>query len=440
MATGVSKTKWKGNGSKSNDNFKIKSDLDIKLQYKGKKSLKEVLKTKKSVNKIIWPDNCASENRLFYGDNINILASLLEDTNLKNRIKLIYIDPPFATSSVFKSRSQKDAYTDLISGSNYIEFIRERLILLKELLAKDGSIYVHLDANMAFEIKIIMDEIFGKKNFRNWITRKKCSSKNFTYKSYGKISDYILFYTKTSNYIWNRPYGEWSDDWIKKEYPFIDEKTQRRYKRVPLHAPGVRGGETGKTWRGLTPPPGKHWQFTPKKLEELELNGEIYWSKNGNPRRKVFFDKSKGVSVQDIWLEYRDAHNQNIMITGYPTEKNADMIARIILASSNPGDIVMDCFSGSGTTLEVAHKFNRNWIGIDNSPIAIETTLKRFFHGTEKMGDYVQKGSIDNSIQKSIAPYVFNNRNQSGKKITDFGIYVTDNYNNELDEILARMA
>src|SRR5437763_14599679 len=104
----------------------------------------------------------------------------------------------------------------------------------------------------------------------------------------------------------------------------------------------------------MLPPPGKHWQFTPEKLEEMDRRGKIYWSPNGNPRRKIFLDESKGIPVQDLWLNYRDAHNQNIKITGYPTEKNPDILRRIIEASSDPGDLVLDCFAGSGTTLSVA--------------------------------------------------------------------------------------
>lgn len=141
------------------------------------------------------------KNRLYYGDNLPILASLLYASSIRGKVRLIYIDPPFATKSVFQSRAQADAYCDLLAGAHYVEFIRERLILLRELLAEDGSIYVHLDENMAFHIKIIMDEIFGPGNFRNWITRKKCNPKNYTRKTYGNISDFIIFYTKSDNYI-----------------------------------------------------------------------------------------------------------------------------------------------------------------------------------------------------------------------------------------------
>ena len=141
---------------------------------------------------------------------------------------------------------------------------------------------------MAFTMKLIMDEVFGEKNCRAFITRKKCSTKNYTKNTYGNVSDYILFYSKTSDYVWNRPYEPWQYEKMIEQYPCIDEKTGRRYKKVPIHAPGIRNGETGKEWRGKLPPKGKHWQYTPEKLDELDKAGEIYWSPKGNPRRMVY--------------------------------------------------------------------------------------------------------------------------------------------------------
>ncbi len=199
-----------------------------------------------------------------------------------------------------------------------------------------------------------MDEIFGENNCRAFITRKKCSTKNYTKNTYGNISDYIMFYSKTDKYVWNRPFVPWEYDKMIEQYPCIDEHG-RRYKKVPVHAPGVRNGETGKEWRGKLPPKGKHWQYSPDKLDELDAAGEIYWSPTGNPRRIVFCDPSKGIPIQDIWMDYRDSINQSQKTTGYPTEKNFDMLRMIVKASSNEGDMVMDCFAGSGTTLSVLH-------------------------------------------------------------------------------------
>ncbi|MFZ5921861.1 MAG: site-specific DNA-methyltransferase [Chloroflexota bacterium] len=359
--------------------------VEVELSYEGKKSALEVLDTRQADVSLLW-QALPTTNRLYYGDNLPILANLLSDESVRGKVRLIYIDPPYATRGVFQTRSQKDAYSDLLEGSHYIEFIRERLILLRELLAPDGSIYVHLDENMAFYIKVVMDEVYGRHNFRNWITRKKCNPKNYTRKTYGDISDYILFYTKSDEYVWNRAYDKWTDEKALKEYSYVDEETGRRYKKVPVHAPGTRNGETGKMWRGMMPPPGKHWQYTPETLDAMDARGEIFWSSNGNPRRKVYLDESDGIPAQDIWLGFKDAHNQNIEITGYPTEKNPDLLKRIIEASSNPGDLVMDCFSGSGTTLEAASQLNRQWIGVDNSQEALLLLLSVLRMGLNRWG------------------------------------------------------
>jgi adenine-specific DNA-methyltransferase len=246
---------------------------------------------------------------------------------------------------------------------------------------------------MVFEMKLVMDEVFGSSCYRNLIVRKKCNPKNYTRKTYGNIADYILFYSKTDQYIWNRPVEPLSDESLK-EYHYTESETGRRYMKVPVHAPGPRNGATGGTWRGMLPPPGKHWQYIPTTLDEMDARGEIFWSKNGNPRRKVYLDGHSGVGVQDIWLDFKDAHNQNIKITGYPTEKNPDLLCRIIGASSNPGDLVLDCYAGSGTTLAVGNEMQRNWIGIDNSLEALSAMLKRFQQGLLPMGDYVQECKV----------------------------------------------
>jgi len=422
LATGISKTKWNG---KSNCGSNNGNGLNMELTYKGKKAELEILQTKPVEINLLWQGKENSKNRLYYGDNLNIMASLLRDVEIKGKVRLIYIDPPFSTKSVFQSRNQVDAYQDLLVGSNYLEFIRERLILLRELLADDGSVYVHLDDNMVFHIKVIMDEIFGRNNFRNFITRKKSNPKNYTRKAYGNISDYILFYTKTNNYVWNRPLEKWTNERAKKEYTYVEKDTGRLYKKVPIHAPGIRHGETGKPWRGMNPPPGKHWQFQPKTLDEMEARGEIYWSPNGNPRRKIYFDQSEGVKVQDMWLDFKDAHNQMVKISGYPTEKNPALIERVITTSSNPGDLVLDCFSGSGTTLAVASELKRSWIGIDNSLEAICTTLKRLHKGLERMGDFVN-GNTKHVQSKLIELH---------EPIIDFKLLTSNNQDDEVRKI-----
>jgi adenine-specific DNA-methyltransferase len=392
MAVGIPTRGTNGSAAQGRPDF-----APLRLEYPGKKSVQEILS--KSPGRYIQSATYnTGENRLYQAENIGVLASLAQDQSIIGQVRLVYIDPPFSTSSAFESRKQKHAYNDHLVGPAFVESLRERLVWIHQLLADDGSLYLHLDERMAFHFRIILDEIFGESCYRNFITRKKCNTKNYTHKTYGNVADYILFYTKTASYVWNRPVEKWDNEKIMKEYQYIDEKTGRRYKKVPIHAPSVRNGESGKAWRGIMPPPGKHWQYVPSTLDEMDARGDIYWSPTGNPRRKVYLEDSDGIPVQDIWLNYRDAHNQNIHITGYPTEKNPDLLERIINASSNPGDLVLDCFSGSGTTLAVASRLGRRWIGVDKSAEAIRTTLKRFAHGTEPMGDFVNGRKPRNSI------------------------------------------
>ncbi|MDK7419255.1 site-specific DNA-methyltransferase [Bacillus paranthracis] len=404
MATGIP-------SSVINHNLEGDDDLSFEISYKGKIAKEEVIQNTPTAqfNQIIDIDGGEYKSQLYFGDNLNFLKALTNNQEVAGKVKLIYIDPPYAKKAKFSSRKQEHAYDDLLSGSKFLEFLRQRLILMRELLADDGSIYVHLDETMAFPVKVIMDEVFGEQNYRNWITRKKCNPKNYTRKQYGNISDYILFYSKTKDCIFNQPFTPWDEETAKKEYNYVEEGTGRRYKKVPIHAPGIRNGETGKEWKGMLPPPGKHWQYTPDKLDEMDRNGEIYWSPTGNPRRKIYLENSKGIPVQDIWMDFRDAHNQNIKITGYPTEKNSDMLKQIILASSNEGDLVLDAFAGSGTTLAVAEELGRKWIGIDNSPLAIKTILNRLLNGSEKMGDFVKKNKGKTIQTELLSNRILNN-------------------------------
>ena len=427
MATGVP-------GKNPNNHYH-----SVRLEYKGKRSITAILNTPaKNFQKI---HHHVSRNRLYYGENFDVLLSLIADPTVCGKITLIYIDPPFSTQGAFLSRNQQKAYEDTMVGGQYIEFLRERLILLHRLLADCGSIYLHLDEKMVFEMKLIMDEIFGSTNYRNLIVRKKCNPKNYTRKAYGNIADFILFYTKTNNYVWNRPVEPLSNE-SSKEYQYTEPDTGRRYMKVPIHAPGIRNGATGGLWRGISPPPGKHWQYKPKTLDEMDARGEIFWSKNQNPRRKVYLDEHSGVGVQDIWMDFRDAYNQNIRITGYPTEKNPDLLHRIIDASSNPGDLVLDCFAGSGTTLAIANDMQRNWIGVDSSQEALKTILVRFENGLSPMGDYVKKqpdSSKNNKAQQTLFESLeaeYTNASRSSKidhvPMRDFNMFVAAESDNEV--------
>jgi adenine-specific DNA-methyltransferase len=319
-------------------------------------------------------------------DNLFALHNMLAS---KQKVTLFYLDPPYNTGMDFQSRQLEHSYNDQWGDAAYIEFMRRRLYLMRHLLTDDGSIYIHCGHQMVSHLKVVMDEIFGSENFRNIITRRKCSSKNFTKHQYANLNDYILFYTKSDQYKWNQPGERPTDEWLDKEYPMRDARG--RYKMVPVHAPGTRGGETGGMWRDKLPPPGKHWQYLPSKLDEFDRVGEIHWSRNGNPRRKVYLTNDKVVSYTDYWSEFRDAHHQSIAVTGYPTEKNLGMLKMIVGASSNPGDLVVDPFCGSGTTMRAAEDLGRKWIGCDQSFSAAKAAIRRFRHGVQPMGDYIDR-------------------------------------------------
>ena len=321
-----------------------------------------------------------ASNKLICGDNILALQSLLDE--YRGQVALIYIDPPFATNGQFRvgkdrtstvssSKGDELAYTDTLVGYEFLAFLRKRLILLRELLSHRGSIYLHIDYKIGHYVKILMDEVFGERNFRNDITRVKCNPKNFVRKGYGNTKDLILFYSRSGTMIWNDPQVPMSEADKSRMFRKVDD-SGRRYTTVPLHAPGeTDNGDTGKAWRGIYPPRGRHWRSKPEVLDDLDRRGLIEWSANGVPRKKIFADEKETKRMQDIW-EFKDPQ-----YPVYPTQKNLDLLNFIIRTSSNPGDLVLDCFCGSGTTLLAAQTLDRTWIGIDNSESAIAATRKR---------------------------------------------------------------
>ena len=181
----------------------------------------------------------------------------------------------------------------------------------------------------------------------------------------------ILFYTKSDKYTWNEPKDDYTVKDVERLFKKVD-KDGRKYTTISLHASGETvNGATNQEWRGIKPPKGRHWRSEPKVLEQLEKEDLIEWSSNGVPRKKIFVDERNGKKKQDIW-EYKDAQYPT-----YPTEKNLEMIKSVILASSNENDLILDCFCGSGTTLQAANQLGRKWIGIDQSDEAIRTTQKK---------------------------------------------------------------
>lgn len=352
----------------------------MQLIYPNKKSTEEILVL---AEKYHSPMGSYDLPTLFFGDNFQVLANLLNN-RFKNKIDLIYIDPPYNTEQIFTisgdristiSRSKSDnivAYHDNFAIADYLEFMRERLILMHGLLSEQGSIYLHIDSKMGHYVKILMDEIFGLDNFKNDIARIKSNPKNFSRRAFGNEKDMILFYAKNAKKnIFNQITIPLTNDEKIAMFGKVDEHG-RRYNTVPVHAPGETvNGKTGCLWRDMLPPKGRHWRCSPVDLDKLDEQGLIEWSKNGVPRIKKFADEHKGKKIQDIW-RYKDP-----MHPDYPTQKNREMLEMIITQSSNPNSIVMDCFAGSGSFLIASQKLGRQWIGIDNSSVAIEVIQKQ---------------------------------------------------------------
>lgn len=319
-----------------------------------------------------------TKNKLILGDNLGILKNFYNDSEIKSKANLIYIDPPFGTGQEFVGYEEEKFYSDKLINVEFLEFLRKRLIFLRELLSEDGSIYLHIDQKTGHYMKIIMDEVFGEENFRNDISRIKCNPKNFERKAYGNIKDVIYFYSKSKSngndpMFWSDYRLTLSEKEIEKQFPKID-KYGRRYATTPLHAKGeTKNGPTGQSWKGLKPPKGRHWRYPPDELTRLDKAGLIEWSETNNPRKIIYADENKGKKIQDIW-DFRDP---GFISETYPTEKNEELLKQIILCSSEEGDLILDCFCGSGTTLIAAEKLNRYWIGVDSNESAIKTAEKK---------------------------------------------------------------
>ncbi len=210
MATGVPREASRA-GKKAAGGPALPPD-PVRLHYSGKRTADVILASNPSAAVPVWPRTKNwPGNRLYFGDNLGVLAAFLRDKEVAGKVRLVYIDPPYATETTFHSRNLDHAYEDTLAGAQFVESLRERLILLREILAEDGSIYLHLDEKMVFHLKIIMDEVFGVGNYRNCITRKKCNPKNYTRKTYGNVSDFVLFYAKSETYVWNRPVEAWTE-------------------------------------------------------------------------------------------------------------------------------------------------------------------------------------------------------------------------------------
>lgn len=347
----------------------------LTLNYAPKASEEDILATSPAeLQTLVESHDLGFIDSIIFGDNLPILARLL--TELRGTIDLIYIDPPFGTGRDFADVEGVVHYSDARQDVEFIEWLRHRLVLLRELLSPQGTIYLHIDDKIGPYVRVMMDEVFDRLNFLGEVARVKCNPKNFSRKAFGNVKDVIYLYARRrGDHIWNDVREALSPETIMKRYPKV-AADGRRYTTIPLHAPGkTTNGPTGQPWRGLMPPTGRHWRSAPAELEVLDQRGLIEWSSSGNPRRIIFPDDNPGEKVQDVWTDFKD---KGTRYSSYPTEKNHEMLALIIRNSSNEGSLVLDCFAGSGSTLFTAAALGRHFVAIDLGEESWETMLHNF--------------------------------------------------------------
>jgi DNA modification methylase len=362
------------------------------LQYKGKKSEPDILSRTPAAPlqemRSFNSDNPFSDdwrNLLIFGDNLLALKAIYNDQRganrygTKNKIKLVYIDPPFATKQDFMKDREK-AYRDKVMGAQFIEFIRERLVLLREILADDGSIYVHLDWKKGHYIKAIMDEVFGEFNFQNEIIWKRTSAHSDS-KTYANVHDLILYYSRSEQTKFTPQYSQYSEEHLTTRYKHIDPDG-KRFTDGDLVGAGLKGGGYEYEWKGIV----KIWRCPLTTMQRYEEENRLYYTKNGVARIKRYLDEVQGVSPTDLWLDVYPVNSQAAERVDYPTQKPEQFLNRVINSSSSEDDIILDAFAGSGTTLATAEKLNRRWIGMDCGKLAIYTIQKRLLNLTSNVG------------------------------------------------------
>ncbi|WAR44602.1 site-specific DNA-methyltransferase [Methylomonas rapida] len=346
-----------------------------------------------------WPKDLPQGGLLYHGDNKDVLAHLLAN-GFRGKVKLIYIDPPFDSGADYVRKVQlrgakgtvkidgedyalgeQIQYSDIWANDNYLQFMYERLLMLKELLSNDGSIYLHCDQRKSHHLKIVADEVFGPENFRNEISWKRTSSHNDTTDRFSKVKDTILFYSKGDQTSFNTTYLPYTQEYIDSEWNEL--ASGRYYKCENMLDP--QGKMQMFDFHGTQ----ARWRTSHEKMEALwnapqaevpNSHGLIKLGKNGKPIKRckiVFMDELPGVQLSDVWDDISYIAGRAQEAENYPTQKPKKLLERIVFSSSNPGDLVLDCFVGSGTTVAVSQALGRRWIGCDINKGAIQTTAKR---------------------------------------------------------------
>ena len=328
-------------------------------------------------------------NKIFWGDNLQVMSHLLKE--YRGKIQLIYIDPPFDSKANYKKQIkvknkvalsdalsfEEKQYSDIWTNDEYLQFMYERIILIRELLSDTGILFLECDPTRGHYIKIILDEIFGQNNFVNQIIWKRTFSHGDTgqgAKHLGRLHDIIFMYKKSDAMKMNTVYTPYSEKYISDFYKYTDADG-RRYRLVSLLGPGgAAKGNPYYEFLGVS----RYWVHSKVKMQELYEKGIIIQTKPGAvPQKKRYLDEAPGVPLQDIWVDISAVQGGALENCNYPTQKPEALLERIIETSTDPGDIVFDCFMGSGTTQAVAMKLGRRFIGADINLGAIQTTTKR---------------------------------------------------------------
>lgn len=367
-------------------------------------------------------------NKLIFGDNLQVMKSLLEmkragelcNADGTQGVRLVYIDPPFATKRDFTGKQEERAYQDKIAGARFVEFLRRRLVFIRELLADDGSVYLHLDQKKAHYAKVVLDEVFGEHNFRNEIIWRNTNSHNKA-ETFGQIHQSVFLYSRAAKFYFRKTHRPRFRKYVESHYRHSDDKG--RYRLSDLTGDGIRDGDSGKAWQGYNPTEkNRHWaipsyiyEFIEDDISKLPLLKKLDYllakqlielpeRRGGQPQIRRWESIGEGNPIQDLWTYQpytegiyagsNEAIDQDVSwavsdseATGYPTQKPEGLLARVLRSSSKDGDIVLDAFAGSGTTCAVAEKLSRRWIGIDCGKLAAYTIQKRMLNLRADVGN-----------------------------------------------------
>ena len=319
-------------------------------------------------------------NKLILGDNLEILKTINSDT-----VDLIYLDPPFFSNRTYEviwgDEGEVRSFEDRFSGGvdHYIAWLKERVIEMHRVLKPTGSIFLHCDWHADAYIRVeILDKIFGYQNFRSHIVWRRTTAHGNAKQGSKKFEtnfDSIFFYGKSNKSTFNTVYAPFSDEQIEMQYNKIDEHGRNFRLVTPTAAKG--GGDTSYEFHGVKPPQGRFWAYSKDNMDKFNEEGKLYFSNSGQPYIKYFLDERPGVAVMAFWDDIKPMSPTSSERIGYPTQKPMLLLKRIIEAASNEGDLILDPFVGGGTSIATADKFNRRWIGIDQSVQAIKVTELR---------------------------------------------------------------